>query len=158
VYLALWSLAFDDAMTAIEPAARLLRDPRVERRFAAAHLLAELGLDAATEALLPALGDDDLRVATRALQGIRYAGAEPKSDLFEQLERVFPRLPKEKALEPIIWPWMALTASQTFVAGLLLTHLGDRPPTRLISYLKVMGPWERRTVAEKLAAQQRWDR
>src|SRR5262249_4123284 len=71
-YLALWAGAFEDAPTVVAPAAQLLDETSVERRFVGAHFLALLGLPAASEALLPALDDEDLRVAARALAALRH--------------------------------------------------------------------------------------
>ena len=42
VYFALWGLAFKDAVAAVGPAADLLKDAKVERRFAAVSLLTQL--------------------------------------------------------------------------------------------------------------------
>ncbi len=81
VYLALWAVAFEDALAAIDAAKPLLADSNVERRFGAAHLLAQLGLAPAGRALLPLLEDPDLRVAKVAFT----AAPNSTPDLFERL-------------------------------------------------------------------------
>src|SRR5207247_2289432 len=47
IYLALWAEAFDDAVEAVKPAAKLLKDDFVQRRFVGVHLLGQLELPAA---------------------------------------------------------------------------------------------------------------
>jgi len=156
-YVALWSLAFEDAEAAVEPAARLLADPRVERRFVATYLLGSLGLSTSRDALFSALEDADLRVVTLALgamRGYRVGG----TDMFERLERVLPRLPRRKrTLAPLVWPWLALTADRQVAAGALVDGLGERSPKRLIPYLDAMSVDDRARVARLLAQMPRQD-
>lgn len=66
VYLALWSIAFHDARAALRAALPLFCDPRIERRYAALHLLTELRLGEARPAILSTFDDPDLRVAQKA--------------------------------------------------------------------------------------------
>jgi hypothetical protein len=162
VYLALWVLGFLDAVAAIEPAARLLSSPEVERRFVAAQFLAQLRLDAARQQLLGALDDPDLRVALCALEGCEgddeETGASPSPDFFERLERLLRRLPPETTyLEPIVWPWHVFTAGQQALADMLLQHRGSRSLTRLVPYLSLMETGTRRTVVHGLAGHKKWD-
>ena len=70
LHLALWSIAFEDAESAVAAAAPILGDKNVKRRFVAAHLLAQLQLPPAREKLLSALADEDLRVAWIALGNV----------------------------------------------------------------------------------------
>lgn len=154
LYLALWSIAFDDAVAAVKPAAALLSDPNVERRFVGAHVLGYLGLNKSQEALLAALEDDDLRVVVRALMGLqRYADRSlANTDLFERIERALPRFPRQKReLSPIVWPWLKLTAERQAAAGALLWSLGDRSPKRLLPHLSAMAPHARAAVVRLLA-------
>ena len=160
VYTALWCMAFRDAIAVVEPATRLLQDPSVERRFAATHLLAQLGLVGSLEALLPALEDGDLRVVARALQAFQcpLSARIEESDLFERVEGVLARLPKrKKTLAPVLWPWMTLPADPQAAASVLINSQGDRPLGRLTSYLPVMSAGDRGRVTEKLAKSQRLD-
>lgn len=157
-FLALWANAFENAPATIEPAARLLTDENVERRFVGAHLLALLGLPEAQQVLLSALDDADLRVAVRALQEFRQPFARDQEDLFERLERNLPRFPRQKqTLKPVVWPWMTLDADQADLADALIHHLGSRPPKRLIPHLPAMSPNSRAHVARKLAELETWD-
>ena len=160
VYLALWSLALGDALAAIAPATELLRHRTVEHRFAAAHLLDQLGLVSAQHSLLPALEDEDLRVSTRALLAFR-SDADPsvnEARLFERLRDLLPRYPeKPQKLKPTLWPWTRYSVSKQLVAEALPRHLGERSPTLLIPYLDAMGTQSRTFVLEKLAGQEKWD-
>src|SRR5262249_8128601 len=115
---------------------------------------------AAQAALLPALGDSDLRVVTRSAQAYERLVDDSlsKSDLFEQLEAALPRFPRSSTpLDPIVWPWMSLTADRATIAGQLLESLGQRPPSRLIPHRAAMGPYQRGRVVELLAKNQPWD-
>jgi hypothetical protein len=145
-YLALWAAAFEEAQASVVPAARLVTDPSAERRFAAVYLLTQLGLVDAQNALLPALEDDDLRVALTAFAAVQRGAeaAAQETDLFERLERLLERCPeKKKELPPIVWPWMKLAADRQAVAGSLLRNRGQRPPSRLLPHLVKMGPDDR---------------
>src|SRR5262249_30009845 len=125
-YLALWASAFADAASTVGLAAPLLTDSNVGRRFVAAHLLIQLGIVAAQAALLPALGDSDLRVVTRSAQVYERLVDDSlsKSDLFEQLEAALFRFPRSSTpFDPIVWPWMSLTADRATIAGQLLESL-----------------------------------
>ncbi len=159
VYLALWASAFEDAPATIPCAQALLTDALAERRFAGAHLLAQIGLPEAKQALLPALEDADLRVVARAFLGSQ--GVDERltdSDLFERLERALPRFPrKEQTLSAIVWPWMTLSVSQSDIADTLGHRLGARSPQRLIPYLPLMTSYARGSVVEMLAKTTEWD-
>jgi Family of unknown function (DUF5724)/Domain of unknown function (DUF4132) len=168
LYLALWSIAFEDAERAVAAAAPLLNEKNIKRRFIAAHLLAQLRLPPAHEKLVQALGDEDLRVAWVALGATRgedYEGDEdeeptaPKcKDTFERLEKLLERIPgKGLPLKSIVWPWMALKAQPQHVLSLLPASLGDRPPTRLIPHLARMDGWAKNCVIDLLAKQKKWD-
>jgi hypothetical protein len=163
LYLALWAQAFEDAAAAIKPAAALLGDGSVERRFIAVHLLGQLELAAARQALLPILDDEDLGVAVWAAESVtgseeEESDAPKKSELFERLERLLARLPTKKTkLKPIVWPWCVPEADRAGLARDLLTHLGDRPPTRLLPHLGSLDAWGRADAVRLLAEQKRWD-
>ncbi|MBI2910291.1 MAG: DUF4132 domain-containing protein [Chloroflexi bacterium] len=159
-YLALWAFAFEDAVAAVGPASRLLTDGDVERRFAATHLLAQVGLVAAQDALRAALDDADLRIVTRAVIGLRGRVHERlcKSDLFERVERALTRFPRQRTvLKPILWPWLALSAERELPGRLLLDSVGGRSPKRIIPYLPAMNPHDRSRAAKLLAGTKRWD-
>jgi hypothetical protein len=162
VYLALWALAFEDAVAAVRPAAQLLKDSQPERRFAAAHLLGQLDLPGARRSLRAALDDGDLRVALCALEGFgrdldeENGRAPVRDDVFERIERLLARMPaKRTPLEPIIWPWQVLTADVQEVAADLIGHLGPRPAARLLAHLPRMDVPRRRQVVQKAAGLKR---
>ncbi|MBZ0319218.1 MAG: DUF5724 domain-containing protein [Anaerolineae bacterium] len=160
VYFALWAVAFEDAYAAIPLAINLLNDGDVARRFAAIHLLAQLNLDQAQIALLPALQDEDLRVAVRAAESFYYYHRElpAGTDLFERIEQLLKRIPpKTESLKPIIWEWMAVRVPLESISGLLLTSLENRSPKRLLPYINSLNEYNRLKVAEKLAEGKKWD-
>jgi hypothetical protein len=159
-YLALWCIAFEDGPAAVPQAEALLAASDVERRYVAAHLLAQLGLSSAVEAITPALDDDDLRVAARALDALLAGhrlmvdGAPP--DTFERLERLLARMTKPtETLDPIVWPWTGRTIDRQTVAGALVTYLGSRDPAQLIPHLAGMDSVSRGVVARTLARTKR---
>ncbi len=160
LYLALWSLALVDAASAVAPAALALQSTNPERRFAAVHLLAALGLPESRLALLPVLADPDLRIAAEALSALE-SGSEPElaaSDLFERLEREIPRFPKKAAtLDPLVWAWEVPHVSREAVIGALLPTLGSRSPRRLIPYLPDAEVYDRARIAHLLAETKPWN-
>src|SRR5262249_55337086 len=147
----------------VEPAAELLGDALVERRFAAVHLLGQLDLPAARLHLAKALEDNDLRVVLHALESCQEGEADGEDTnrppgLFENIERIVARMPQKKTrLEPIIWPWQVLIADREAVTGELVWGLGDRPPTKLIPYLPSLDRWQRAEVVRLLAGMKKWD-
>ena len=158
LYLALWSLAVIDAAQAIAPASAALSSENPERRFAAAHLLAALGLRDARVALLPALADPDLRVAAEALGALQYGAELAGTDLFERLEQEIPRFPKKAAsLEPLVWSWSVKSVSRETIVGALLPALGDRSPRRLIAYLPEAASYSRAQIVRLLAETKPWN-
>ncbi len=162
VYLALWALAFEDAGAAIAAAGPVLAAAVPERRLAAAHLLTQLRLRAAREALVLLLDDPDLRVALCAFNGLhvlhRTAFDVGAGDVFERLERLLDRIgDKQAALPSGVWPWLVFQAAAEPVAGALVDNLGSRPPRLLIAHLPRMSPSDRVRVAELLAALPEWD-
>ncbi len=80
-YLALWSIAFEDAPAAIPVAAELIRHQTVEFRFLAVHILGMLGLRESYDHVLPAVDDADLRVA---VYGAAIADMELGRRMLEQ--------------------------------------------------------------------------
>ena len=160
LYLALWALAVTDAAQALAPAVAALESENPERRFAAAHLLAALGLPESRLALLPVLADPDLRIAAEALGALGY-GVTPAlaaTDLFERLEAEIARFPKkDTALDPLVWSWSAHTVSREPVTAALFSALGTRPPTRLIPYLADASSYTRGYIARLLAETKPWN-
>ena len=166
-YLALWATAFDDADDAVVAADSLLTDVNPERRLVAAYLLAQLGLGAARQALVPLLDDPDQRVALCAFSGLDARGTSfteaelmTDTDLFERLERLLVRLgsgAKMSNPENAVWPWQASGAVAGAVAHALIDRLGDRSPQRLIPHLSRMRDYDRVQAAKLLAAAPTWD-
>lgn len=65
-FLALWSIAFDDAPQAVRSAHALLEHRAPEMRFIGVHVLGMLGLPETYKLVVPAVDDADLRVAAFA--------------------------------------------------------------------------------------------
>jgi hypothetical protein len=159
VYLGLWTMAYADAPAAIKPAAKMLRDKAVEKRFVGARLLMQLGLTAAQKAVVPALADDDLRVVAQALGAFVWPAPEvDKVQLFEQLERLLARMKSDSlSLTPIVWPWLAPVLNRRAIGSLFVRSLGKRSPKRLIPSIPMLDPWARASVVTLLAAGEQWD-
>jgi hypothetical protein len=160
LYIALWSLAFDDAGAAIPKAAALLKGPAVERRFVAVHFLEQLGLPAARQELLACLDDEDLRIALKAYAGARSSDEESKDrpDLWDAVIRLLERTPtRRQELPALVWPWATTDADRADLAGDLVEYLGQRPATALLPYLKDMNGYGRVQTLEMLIKLKRWD-
>jgi Family of unknown function (DUF5724)/Domain of unknown function (DUF4132) len=157
-YLALWVVAYQDAIGAVHAATSLLHDVDPLRRLACAHLLAQLRLTRARAALVPAIDDTDLRVALTAFNAVCGHRSDIDPKMFDICERLLARLnAKTPLLESGIWPWLQVDARIAAVADSLLRSLGTRPPTRLIPYLSQMSSWGQIDAAKKLAAVPEWD-
>jgi HEAT repeat protein len=155
VYFALWTLGFEDAMTAVKPASDLLRDADTERRFVAAHFLGQLDLPSARAALVDVVEDENLSLATRAFAA---CSQDASLDLFERAERLLERLPEKAILTPaLVWPWMMTRLDRAAVADALPRFRRERPMTVLLPYLNQMSGWERGRLVEELAGQQQLD-
>lgn len=153
-YLALWASAYHDAVRTIGLARPMLGDARPERRYVAAHLLGQLGINRATETLLVSLDDDDLRVAARALdEFVPVWGQEPTPGGFDALERLVDRLPPKIDLEPIVWPWTARTLERTVAARAMVAHAKNQPVAGLVRHLSAMAPEQRAEIATRLGAE-----
>ncbi|HEX2476927.1 MAG TPA: DUF5724 domain-containing protein [Lacipirellulaceae bacterium] len=163
-FLALWCAATEDMVASVALAKKLLTSKSVEMRYVAARHLTNLEDTAAAAAIVPALDDEDLRVALLAASpGYVTVGSEELThldvdDRFERLERLVDRLPsKPQKLKPIVWPWNEVTVKQSQVAGLLPDTLGGRPATRLIPHLRKMDTYNRRNAVEKIVEAKPWD-
>jgi hypothetical protein len=155
VYLSLWASAFEDAMKTIEIAKPLLNHSKVEIRYVTTNLLAQLDLPEAKLTLLDKLEDEDFRVVLRALDTLSYVSNDEElkgkiPDMFERLEQLIARMPREKTLEPLVWAWTKRELDKSHVARLLSQHLGKRPIARLFPYLDMMDTWGRRSVVTEI--------
>ena len=160
-YLALWATAFEDVTQAIPLALPLLDSPETAIRFAAAFFLTKTGLEAARKPMLALLDDPDVRIAALASPFASYKSDTAVSDsdkaefdatVFEILERNVSRFPKQtQSLKSPIWDWLEIAAGRDSLTGMLPSVLGNRPITRLKSYVAEMEPWTRRTVCNLLA-------
>ncbi|WP_309739105.1 DUF5724 domain-containing protein, partial [Chamaesiphon sp. OTE_20_metabat_361] len=160
VYLALWSIAFIDALQAIESAKTLLQHSQASHRLVAIHCLKQLDLHPSRLVILSAIEDPDDRVAWLALNSA-YASQEllqAAPELFDRIVAIFPRWAvKSKQLPQLVWEWMKLTVSQEAVVQILRGWLGDRSPKLMIPYLAAAESYQRATIARDLAKIQPWD-
>jgi HEAT repeat protein len=156
LYFALWTLGFEDAGAAVKPAAGLLTDANVERRFVAAHFLGQLELPAARAELVRCLDDEGVRIAMIGVQNLPQEGGP--SDLFERLERLLQRLPAKPSQQPaLVWPWMITHVNRAEVADQLLRALGDRPTSVLIPYLGQMSWSGQYEMIERISKEKNYD-
>jgi HEAT repeat protein len=155
LYFALWTLGFEDAVSAVTPAACLLADADVERRFVAARFLSQLDLPTARIMLVHCLNDEDLRLAVLAVENLPEIGP---TDLFERLHRLLERIPaKTVQLPALVWPWMTLQINRAAVADHLVDALGNRPLATLASYLKQMSGQGRSRTVDKIVEEKKFD-
>ena len=165
VYRALWTLAYEDVAVAVPAAAKLLKHSKDEIRYVATWILSMIGTSAAQNARLPAMDDQNLQVALLAASGTRGTDIDVDDEpdvshkqTFDRLETLITRLPeKPQKLKAIVWPWTERQIERTMLTGQLLQELGDRPPTRMLPYLKGMNSWEIRAIVDLLAKQKKWD-
>lgn len=156
LYIALWSMGFQNALKSVKPAEEILsKDKDPERRFAAAYYLNNLGLDTAENALFSALEDPDLRISSipirNYLHEISWVKSHRPGNLFDILEKQLPRFPdKEETPEPLLWHWFKTPVSKDMVIGAMISNMGKRSPSRLIPYLSAMGASNRYRMAAKL--------
>ena len=146
VYLALWSIAFDDVNDAIEPAKSLLGASSPELRFVATHFLAQTVWTSAVAPLVGMIADEDLRVAIRALDAFG-AAARPSVDgarVFELLEGLFARVPeRSKTLGSIVWPWTGRTLERPTIAAALANYSKSVDAVRFLPYVPSLQPNDR---------------
>ena len=138
IYLALWSMAFDDVTSAIPVAVPLLASTSSETRFVATHFLIETGLSAARPPVVGMLSDADLRVAARALDLFRVDRTQSVDGvrLFGQLEQLTARLSKRsQTLAPIVWPWWKRSIECSQVAAAMVANASAVPGERLLPHI-----------------------
>ncbi len=155
VYLALWSIGFTNAATAIESAKILLQHSEASHRFVAIHFLNQLRLIPARLVILSAIEDPDDRVAWLALRSLSTYGEELQSvspSVFDRLVTVFPRWsPQPKRLAKLVWDWISLEASQEQLVAILSSYLGKRSPKLMIPYLGICNAYYRGIIVGMLA-------
>ena len=160
IYLALWSMAFFDAVATREVAESILQWPEFEPRYAATRLLSQLGLTSARPSLTKALADPDLRVAIEAVSGISgwtFTKSHPETggELFDAVAALVARTPKKKDLGSVLWEWNKLEADQAEIAARLVTLRTTQPWPRLAQYLPVMSSDGRYSFARAMVAEQK---
>jgi len=141
-------------LTAVDDA-----DPRVAV-YAASLAIAQQAMAAQADAELEEADDD--APPSPDLEEFGHVAAHPipkdMGDLFDRLTRLFDRLPaKSKDQQPLVWPWMKVTARRQTVADWMVNALGDRPASRLLPFLGVMSSYPRARTAYLLARQKQLD-
>ena len=155
LYLALWASAFDDVTVATAHAERISSDGDFERRYAAVHLLSQLGTVEAMRVLRRCLADRDLRVAIKASDVIpSYSqwrlNVVDAAEVFVALKDLIARTPKDKVLEPAIWEWNRIRATQAALALKLIAHRGDLRFAALASHISDMDADGRRCLLQSM--------
>ena len=154
VYLALWSIAFDDVQSAIEPASALLHSPSVAVRFAATHFLVQASWTSAIAPLANQLTDPDLSVAVRALDmfSIDRTASVNSARLFGQIEQLLQRIPKRsQAVDSPIWPWWKRRIERPTVAAALVANAAAVNGERLLPYIPDLSPIDRAAFVRQAA-------
>jgi hypothetical protein len=155
LFIALHSMGLSDANEALNEAVQMLRDAgSPERRYIATRFIGGLGLKKGYEHLVAMLGDPSLHCAAEACRCLPYGEPLVETDVFERIEDLLLRLKSGKMkLDPIIWPWNAISVDRGDVADKLITYRASRPATRLIARLRDMSTRGRYQVAVILANQ-----
>lgn len=156
VYLSLWAQAHVDAAAATDVAAGLLAHDRADTRLAAARLLHAIQLPGAHRALVPALADDDLRVAAVAHDALvrqrwTRTGAAP-AGLVDGLWTLQERLDDQVELPVGISRAATMTLAPAQVCDGMVHVLDDRPPSALAPLVDRMSPDGRAAWVRRLAA------
>ncbi|HUI35928.1 MAG TPA: hypothetical protein VLZ04_00425, partial [Gaiellaceae bacterium] len=161
VYLALWSIAFDDVDAAIAPASALLAAPSAEVRFVATHFLVQTIWTDALPPLVGVLADPDLRVASRALDMFQtdLTAAVDGERLFAQIEQLLARVPKRaQTLEALVWPWWKRKLERPYIASALAANASAVAGERLLPYVPDLDPYARASFIRRAAGISRqWD-
>jgi hypothetical protein len=161
VYLALWSIAFEDVQAAIEPASAVLRSPSVQVRFAATHFLVEALWTSGIPAIAAMLSDSDLSVAARALDmfAIDRTDSVDGGQLFGLIEQLLQRVPKRgQTLDSPLWPWWKRKLDRPAIAAALATNASRVPGERLLPYIPDLSPSARADFIRQAAGLARpWD-
>ena len=138
-YLALWSVAFENVDAVVPLATKLASSSSESMRFVAAHILVQSLWSSALGVLVDLLGDADLRVAARALDGF-FADRSKQVNvekLFDRLEPLIARIPKRgQQLDAIVWPWWKHTLERSHVAAAMVVHAAHIPGDRLLPHVR----------------------
>lgn len=151
-YIALFTLAMQDALAAADLARPLLTHPDAEKRMAAVQFLQASELITPKE-LSGLLADPDVRIgAVFAATFNRWQTKDTEN--FESLETYAARLPEagEQAHRPLLFPWLGQVPTRTDMLDLLPALLADRPFTVLEPHLNGMSMYGR-TAALRLMAE-----
>lgn len=145
VYLALWTIAYEDVETAIAPASSLLRSPSVPIRFAATHVLVDALWTSGIPPLAEMLADPDLAVAARALDmfAIDRTDSVDAERLFGLIEGLLQRLPPPKRAQTLdgpIWPWWKRKLERSVIAEALAANAAGVKGERLLPYIPDLSP------------------
>ncbi len=154
VYLALWSIAFEDIDAAIAPASTLLSSPSAEIRFVATHFLVQALWTSAFPPLVPMLADPDLRIAARALDlfGVDVTLLVDGKLLFDRLEELIKRTPKRsQTLDALVWPWWKRKLEKPVIASAMAANVAAVPAERMLPYVPELKPHERDAFIRRVA-------
>ncbi len=138
-YLALWCGAFENLMTALPEARKILADADGDRRLAGAWFLANCRLPASDELVASLVEDGDPRIAALGLMKCAQLRATAAKDIFDRLIRQLALLPatsKIISLNPL--PIPPTVVSRVLAADALVENLAGRSPLELVAHMPKM--------------------
>jgi hypothetical protein len=160
VYLALWSIAFEDVDGAVPAATTLLSSSSAEVRFVATHFLVQALWTSALPPLVNMLADESLQVASRALDPFAVDATKlvDGGQLFQRLEELIGRVSKRStSLEPLVWPWWKRKLEKSRIAGAMAANASAVPGERMLPYVPHLDPSHRQAyVLQTAALAPRW--
>ena len=154
-YLALWAMACTDTSKSIAAAKKLLRHEAPEFRFVAARHLCHLPVEAAVHARIPAIYDDDLRVAARAFEDAMYTIQVKSPARFDALEHLLLRTKSKENLTALVWPWTAQTLERSQVAD-ELRSAAHADVGRLAKHFTMFDSYSRESLADDFGELKKW--
>ena len=157
-YFALWAAAFDNIDDAIALGADALKSDRAETRWAATHLLSQIGTGDCDLLVTGSLEDPDLRVVARAMPTVERLDYPDKlvtdSDrrlLVKRLVALLQRLPNRKtAYKAAVWPWTKGELDRSKAAGALVSIAPVDLLADLSEHVAAMSSSDKSTLASRL--------
>lgn len=154
-YLALWAMACHDISQSTAAAKKLLKHKQPEFRYVAAKHLCLLPTDAAVHARVPALYDEDMRVAARAFQHTMYTDPTKSSARCDALEDLLLRMKSKEKLSAIVWPWTTYTLERSQVADELRDAMHPEVG-RIAKHFALFDTYSRQSLVDELGELKTW--
>ncbi len=150
-YVALCAQGMRDVLVTLPEARALASHPAPDTRAAALRYAAATGLLQGQHLLVPALDDEDMRVAALAASLFRNSGWRLPG-VFDGLTRLIPRLPaKAMTVEGLGVETAPVRMSQAGAAGSLVDARAQQPISALLPWLPSMDANGRLSVAREIS-------